>query len=306
MSRPRALVVLNPAARGGKAARLWPRVRREVERRFEATVVETDREGEWRAELGRALRSGVRVFVAAGGDGTVHAVAEALVSARGAVPLEELALGAVGLGSSNDFHKPLGSGGGDVPLRLDAVRAAPRDVGWVRWTDASGEERGTVLLVSASVGVVAEGNARFNARRARLAPAAIAIAASALGAIAAHRDVVFLLRHDGVTERAAVSSLSVLKTPWLSGSLRYDLPVAPADGLLRVALCEGMGRLRLLGTLASLLRGRFAGRKGTRSFSTASLELGAGEPFLLEVDGEVAVATGARFDLLEGRVRACA
>ncbi len=106
--------------------------------------------------------------------------------------------------------------------------------------------------------------------------------------------------------RSSLSSLSVLKTQWLSGSLRYDVPVAPDDGLLAVALCESMNRRQLLGTLAGLARGRFTGRPGTRTFRTAALELEADAPFLLEIDGEVGPARHATFDLFPERLLACA
>ncbi len=109
-----------------------------------------------------------------------------------------------------------------------------------------------------------------------------------------------------VEEEIELSSLSVLKTQWLSGSLRYDCPVAPDDGHFGVALCEAMGRRRLLGTLAGLARGRFTGRPGTRAFRTAALELVADAPFLLEVDGEVGSARRAAFDVFPERLLACA
>ncbi len=61
-----------------------------------------------------------------GGDGTVHALVEALALAPRRPPLDHLTLGAVGLGSSNDFHKPVGRRVGGVPVRLSPWRAAPR------------------------------------------------------------------------------------------------------------------------------------------------------------------------------------
>ena len=306
MSLPAALVLLNPAAARGADARVLALARREVAARFAAVEAELDAAGRWRAAVGSALAGGTRAFVAAGGDGTVHALLEALVERRGNVPLEQVALGVVALGSSNDFVKPFRPGDGPVALRLDAARATPRDVARVTTIGPSGEERTTLLAVSASAGVAAEGNALFEAGRRPGRGAAAAIAASALRAVARHRDFAARLRHDGEEEEVPLSSLSVLKSTWLSGALRYDLPVAPADGLLGVALCAGMGRLRLLSTLAGLLRGRFRGRPGTRSFLTPSLRVSADAPFLLEVDGEVSPVLEARFDLPAWRVRACA
>lgn len=306
MSRPAALVVRNPAAGRAGDVRALALVRRAVATRFDASEVELDADGRWREAVASALADGTRSFVAAGGDGTVHALLEALVDGRGDVPLEEVTLGVAALGSSNDFVKPLRPGDDPVPLRLDAARATPRDLVRVRTVDPSGTERTTLLAVSASAGVVAEGNALFSAGRRPGRGVAMAIAASALRAIVRHRDFTARLRHDGTEEEVPLSSLSILKSPWLSGSLRYDLPVAPDDGLLGVALCAGMGRLRLLSTLAGLLFGRFRNRPGTRSFLTPSLRVASDAPFLLEVDGEVSPVVEARFDLSAWRLRVCA
>jgi diacylglycerol kinase family enzyme len=306
MSRPPALVLLNPVARHGRAGRLWDRVRTEVERKFDTSVVPSDPGGTWKREIWASLRSGTRVFVAAGGDGTVHALAGAVAEARDGVPLGSIFLGAVGLGSSNDFHKPFGRLHSGIPLRLDLEKAAPRDLGRIRWVGPEGREQESVLVVSASAGVVAEGNALFSSSRLGRRLPSLAIAVAALRAIVRHRGLRVLVRHDGDEEEVELSSLSVLKTQWLSGSLRYDLPVAPDDGFFGVALCEAMGRRRLLGTLAGLARGRFAGRPGTRSFRTAALELEAATPFLLEIDGEVYPARRATFDLLPERLLLCA
>ncbi|HYN43633.1 MAG TPA: diacylglycerol kinase family protein, partial [Thermoanaerobaculia bacterium] len=244
--------------------------------------------------------------IAAGGDGTVHALLAALVEIHGAEPFEELTLGVAALGSSNDFVKPLRPGDSPVPLRLDTTHAAPRDLVRLRSVDASGRELTSLLAVSASAGVVAEGNALFNAVRRPRRWTGPAIACAALRATGRHRDFTVRLTHDGREEEVALSSLSVLKSPWLSGALRYDLPVAPDDGLLGVAVCAGMGRIRLLATLAGLLFGRFRNRPGTKAFLTTALRVSADTPFLLEVDGEVERVVEASFDLLAWRVRVCA
>jgi diacylglycerol kinase family enzyme len=280
-------------------------VSREVDTRLDARVVTLDRMGRWREAVDAALLSGVRSFVAAGGDGTVHALVERLVEGRGPLPLDALTLFAVGLGSSNDFHKPFRSVHSGIPLRVDRERAAPRDVGLVRFTDGAGRARRSVLVVSASAGVVAEGNALFERGRPGRRLTGLLIAGSALRAVARSRSFRARLRHDDVDEEIALSSLSVLKTAWLSGSLRYDLPVAADDGAFTVGLCEGMGRARLLTTLAGLACGRFRG-KGTRAFRTTSLGLSSEEPFLLEIDGEVTTARDVRFEILPERIRACA
>ena len=306
MIRPRALVVVNPAARHGRAEALWGRVRSEVDSRFEATVVVTDPAGRWKEAIPPALHSGVRVFVAAGGDGTVHALADGLIRLCDGIPLGDIRLAAVGLGSSNDFHKPFGLVRSGVPLRLDSDAARPRDLGRVRWVDADGQPRESVLVVSASAGVVAEGNDLFARSPLGRRHTGWAIVWAALRAIVRHRPFPLHVRQEGREEVIDLSSLSILKTPWLSGAFRYDIPVRPDDGRFGVGICEAMGRGRLLRTLASLAQGRFAGCAGTRCFLTPALEVSSDAPFLLEIDGEVVLPRRAAFDLRPEQVLACA
>lgn len=310
--RARALVIVNAGACGGRGERRFASVRAEVEARLDARYVRLDAAGCWRETLAGALGEGIRVFIAAGGDGTVGAVADALVAHHGAVPLGALVLGAIGLGSSNDFHKPSGGArASGVPLRIDVASAAPRDLGRVHYTDADGAEHARVFVVSASLGATARANALFNARGAFMRLASrwfldAAIVWTALRCLATHRGMDAELRlGDGAVEPVCLDNLSVLKTPHLSGGLTYDTPVAPDSGRFAVNLCEGMTRLRLGRTLAGLARGRFQGRPGTRSSSeaTVAVVLGGSQP--LELDGEIVWARSARFELLPERILTC-
>ena len=77
-----ALVVLNPAARQGTAARRFAQVRPALERAYALSVVETTADESWRVAVEEELIAGTRVFLAAGGDGTVHRLAGAVFRAQ--------------------------------------------------------------------------------------------------------------------------------------------------------------------------------------------------------------------------------
>lgn len=310
-SSVRALVVLNPAAHGGAAGRRFEAVRPIVESLFDARVVVGRPDAVWRSEVQAALDDGVRAFIAAGGDGTAHALLKTLIDAPRRPPLESLALGAVGLGSSNDLHKPVQRQADGVPLLLDIARAAPRDIVRCSYVDAAGAHDAYVLI-SASIGVIASANARFSedarcARRLRRLSTAAAIAWASARTVAAWRNIPARLRIDSdAPERVAVTSLSILKTEWLSGWLRFGHSVEPASGDFDVALAEGLGRIRLLIDVLALLRGRFDGRAGHRRSRARSLDVWLEDEVPLEVDGEVVRARHAHFDLLPERIRLCA
>jgi diacylglycerol kinase (ATP) len=304
-----AFVLFNPRAGGDRARQRWAAVQPALRDVCEPTVVELDASGMWRDRLAAALEAGTRFVIAAGGDGTVHALVNAIVRAPGRPTLDALRLGAVGLGSSNDFHKPVARRVAGVPLRL-GPGAAPRDVGLARVVTPEGARFSECFVVSASIGIVAEANAFFQDGdtlqgwlRARWTTGAILNAAR--HAIAAQRNVPALLRVAGRTWRTDVTSLGVAKTPYVSGGFRYDAVVDPADGRLLVSLCSGMSRPRAVGALMSLARGRFAGRRGRSLWSSRRAALVPDRPVTLELDGEVCVARRVSFGVLPERIGIC-
>lgn len=298
---PPALVVLNPAARGGTARSLWESIENRVRNFVAPRVIETA--GDWRGEIRSAILQGTRVFLAAGGDGTVNLVVNALIDLKGSVSLTEFKLGAIGLGSSNDFHKPYSD---SVPVKVDPTGGGRRDVVRVQHRAPDGTSHVRHFVVSASLGVTARANAFFNSGDAALrglkkrwTSAAILYAAGRT--IGRHRNS--LARVDG--RLVALSNLSLLKTPYLSGAFRFDLPIRPDDGRFAIALAEGMRRLDLLRLMADLGRGRFLGRPGRRHWSATSLKVEMPSPEPLEMDGEIVLIRKAEFEVLPEKIGVC-
>jgi diacylglycerol kinase family enzyme len=334
-------VFLNPRAAYGTGRERWARIEPELGRRLGAhTVDEVDPE-RLPTALEGAVGRGERRFVAAGGDGAVNL----LVNAAMALPeAEELTIGAVGLGSSNDFHKRNGVSDeiAGIPVRVDFEKAEPCDViaiefaaaerpstiGAVREiTDESdapevvsesaglekeaGSGRLRYAIVNASIGVTAEANARFNdptgaIRAARRISVDAAISMSVLTTLCTWRDLTCSLSLDGEEPlMASVTNLGVFKNPHFGGALRYDINVGGSDGRLGVALCEGLSRAEVVAMLRSLRRGRFAGRPKTRSWTPGTVAVAADRSFALEADGEVLRAKSARFSVAPARLRCC-
>ncbi len=306
-----ALVVLNPRAHGGRGTGRFDRVRPAIEARFDAAIVVVRPDQRWRTDVRAALDRGVRRFIAAGGDGTAHALVNALVEAPARPPLDEITLGAIGLGSSNDLHKPVRRTIEGIAVLLDDARAAPRDIVRCRYADGAAMHQASVL-VSASLGVTAEANARFSAgspaaQRLRRISTTAAIVAAAARTIATWRDLPARLHIDGCdVSPVALTALGVLKTEWLSGRLHFGRPVDPASGDFDVALVEGRSRLQLAGDILALVRGRFDGRPGHRRWRARAVDLWLDAPASLEMDGEVVRATEAHFTLHPERIRLCA
>ncbi len=302
-------IILNPFAAGGRAMKKWSALLEARPVIIEGSALEILGERDPIDEIVReALLRGERYFVAAGGDGTVNLLLESLMKAgcpAGA------ALGAIGLGSSNDFHKPYWKEDcvADVPLKIDFTRARPRDVGSLTY-GSPGSRR--YFLVNASVGVTAEANDLFNHpdrllafQKRHAAPSAIYYAA--LKTILSYRNrSVTIGSAGGETFQARLTNLGVVKSPHFSGDLSYGGAPSYDDGLLKLYLCEDLNTRELLRLLRAL--GGNNGHRsaaGMRTWSSREITVEADSPFAVEFDGEVIRTTDARFTVIPQSLKVC-
>ncbi|HET7875645.1 MAG TPA: diacylglycerol kinase family protein, partial [Methylomirabilota bacterium] len=128
-----ALVIVNPAAGGGRTARLWPRLRdtlHDLHFRFEHA--ETRVPGEATRLAADAARRGVPLIVAVGGDGTLNEVINGATSEDGR---PRAAVGALLTGRGRDACRNLGLPRSPLVAarRLIEGREVERDLGLARW-----------------------------------------------------------------------------------------------------------------------------------------------------------------------------
>jgi diacylglycerol kinase family enzyme len=265
-----------------------------------------------RLSIEDALLRGERQFVAVGGDGTVNLVMTDLVEAASPEVLAEVTIGAIGLGSSNDFHKPRRATLGGIPCRLDFADAIRHDVGRTVYVDTDGATGVQHWLLNASVGTTAVGNWLYNRATGivgllKRLSASLGMIGAALLAVIRHRCIPVVLEwEDGVREGVLLCNLGVVKNPHFTGVLTYDSPYEPASGDFFVHVLESASLWGTAVTLVRLARGRFAGRRTARTRRVRRLALESAVPFPVEGDGEIVLAQRVEFSLLPVTLAVCA
>ena len=222
---------------------------------------------------------------------------------------EDDSFGAVGLGSSNDFHKPVPPST-LVPTRINIASSRFRDVGKITyWQDGLPHTR--YFLSNASIGVTAMANHLFNTPGAVLktlkflsTPSAIMYAAAK--AIAQHRSIPAHL-HMPSGGRCAVhlSNLAILKNPHVGGNLRFPVDADYENGRFAVCLFHNMTRFDLLHALGQLRSGGISGRDTIVMWEAQSLSVSSAGTFAVEFDGEVVMTTNVRFEVLPRHLKVC-
>jgi YegS/Rv2252/BmrU family lipid kinase len=289
-----ALVIVNPAAGRGRAARKWP----EVERRLAASgirfdVAVTSKAGE--AEF-LAFNATHDVVVAAGGDGTVHEVVNGLMRSGG-----KAAFGVIPLGSGDDFEKLLSPR--EAVARLQAQITRQFDVGRI----VSGSET-RCFANGMDIGFGAHGAANV----ARV-PGVLTGFGAYLGALLLTMVRYPLLRVRLQLDEAPPFELvtamtAIMNGTTFGGSFQVCPDARPDDGLLDLLLVDAVGRLEILQLVPKILRGAQAGDARLRLTRARKVMIESSEPLLVEADGEIAFdqARSLRIEVLPGALKVLA
>ncbi len=246
-----AMLLANPAARGGTSLRLAERAAAALRARGVRTSLVAGGSAAESGELLRAgLAAGVDAVLVAGGDGTVRLALQHL--AGSAVPL-----GVLAGGTGNDFAAALGVHDLD-PEAAAAVVAAGRtrrmDLARVERADGTAEFFGTVL----ASGFDSRVNDRANAMRRPRGRSRYTIAL--LREFATLRGLPYLVELDLADgTHVQLSEPLVMATVGNTRSYGGGIPICPeadpADGLLDVTLVRPAGRMRLLRLLPRVYAG---------------------------------------------------
>lgn len=291
----RAVVILNPAAGRGAALR----ARREVELALrgagvEFRVAETRAPGDAVELAARAAEEGWPAVVAAGGDGTVHEVANGLLRAAGAGPT--LPLGIVPVGTGNDFAKLVGAPRAPEEAVRCLLSAAPRPV------DAG--RVGERFFVN-GVGIGLDARVAIEARRVRRLRGT-AVYLWALGRVLrSFRPPRMRVELDGVEVADRPLTLLTVANGGCHGGGFWICPAARVDdGELDVCLAEEMALAEVLGFLPRVMRGTHGGHRKVALRRARTVRVSSPDPLPVHVDGEILAeaAHDLEVEVLPGRL----
>lgn len=295
-----ALALVNPAASGGRAGQVFPKLLPALQARFsELEVAVTDTPDAARRVIGewREVHPGSPLLVA-GGDGTLH---EAVNCAVRTAPVQ---LGVIPLGSGNDFSRNAG-----IPLdprqavhRLSEARARPIDLG--RLGADAGLHGSRVFLNSCSLGLSVRANALARQSSGMLR-GRLRYAMAGLRAVSHARPQHYVIESGSrrVFEGMALN-LTVANGASFGGGMRISPGSSLDDASLELVIIRPMRRLRLLAALARLQRGAHLGLQELSVIQAREpVQITAAGPVAVETDGEELLTSGSlRIDVLPGAI----
>jgi len=303
-------ILLNDKSCGGNAASKWQTFVNNYDLK-DCTVIKTEdmNVGE---RIKYALSNRETDYAAAGGDGTVNFLLNKLMSLANASQIHYLRLGAIGLGSSNDFHKPYNESNliGNIPYKLEFNKSELRDVGELSFQH-NGKRVTRYFIINASIGITAEGNFLFNnpdriLKYLKRLNTNSAILYSALKTIFGYRDFEAEIRKDeGKPAKVNITNLNIIKNPHVSGDLCYGYPAVYNDGKMNIHLAHDLNKFEVIQLFRALQKGSIERIAKLESFPVKEIEVNAEKVFNLEYDGEVIQTSSVLFSIKKEWIRVC-
>jgi diacylglycerol kinase (ATP) len=295
-----AVIFVNPRSGGGLLHSRLRKVKALLSARsFPAEFVLTESREEMELHVHKAISTGSRVLLAMGGDGTLHALANATYG-------REIVLGVLPAGGGNDFAAQLGLPKDLIAAAEAIVSAKPRCVDVLHARTADGREQ--LYLGGGGLGLDADAARYAGGVYARL-PGRLRYIAAALRALREFKPLRVRAEFPGSnlpSRDEQVLVAAVLNTSNYGGGLRLAPDARIDDGLLAAVFVKNLSAPEVLAALPRLLaRGDLPASYADR-VSASRVRLTADRECHFHGDGEILGPAPVEVEVLPKALRVLA
>jgi diacylglycerol kinase (ATP) len=276
-----AVVYVNPAARGGRARSYLARIRKVFEAAsIPAEFVSIESTKDLESAAPAAMKSGKRLLLALGGDGTLQGLVNATHGA-------DVVVGVLPAGGGNDFAAGLQLPEDPVEAAEGILRGQPKCVDLARARTADGRVR--LYMGGGGLGIDAEA-ARHASGAFRRLPGRSRYIASGLRALWGYRPIgvrAEFPQRDLPPIEAKCLLAAVLNTPTYGAGIRLAPNARLDDGWLDAVLVEDLSVFRVLALLPRLLQSGELRTTQLKRFRVQAVRLTTDRPCMFHGDGEI-------------------
>jgi YegS/Rv2252/BmrU family lipid kinase len=293
----RTRVIVNPRAAGGRVQKHWAATEAMLRSHLgDVSFVQTRSATDAPVLARQALDDGMHTVLAVGGDGTLGAVASALVNT-------DAHFGILPAGTGGDFRRlfPFGATLESAAAALPTLRSVRTDVGRAEFIADDGTPGVSYFLNLSGCGVAGLVD-RYVNRSRRLLGGSVTFAIATLRAVSAYTPMrvrVVVDDHDfGVF---FTSTVIVANGQYAGGGMRFAPRAELDDGLLDVVILPQAGLVRAVRDLPKLYAGTHLDWNDVQWFRGRQVKLvpQSGDSFM-DIDGESPGSAPATFDVIPG------
>ena len=296
MPRPRARLILNPAAGRDEAGTLAETINARLRERYGALeIVMTVAAGDGELAARRAVEDGCEHLLVGGGDGTLNEVLNGVAAVRGG--LDRATLGVIPLGTGNDFAQALG-----IPTDLEPaldVLLQGRTV-----TVDAGRVNGRLFVNVSAGGFIAAVSEAVTPRMKSLAGQLAYLVGGAQALVEFDPVPLTLTAQPGnVRISSNIYAFAVCNSRLIGGGRLIAPHAVVDDGLLDLCLIGGMPTIEFVALLRRVSSGEHVDDERVHYFQISHASLDFESPIGLNTDGEVLEARRCDYDVMPRAVR---
>lgn len=293
--KERFLAIVNPAAGGGKSAKLaGEKLERLRNGGLHIDAITTTSRGHAVDLAADAYSQGYRKFIAVGGDGTAHELLNGLFGRAKAQ--ERIALGFLPLGTGNSFLRDFSEDGADASFQA-LLSGKTRSVDLVRLTHRSGEIFSLNIL---SLGFTADVGALTNRYFKPLGQLGYLLGVFIRVAQLRRRSFKLRCDDDADWDDRRALFLTFNNSKYTGGKMLIAPDADSTDGYIEFVRWGPIGRLGLLRTLPRLYDGTHAKHPLASRRAVRHVEFNLPMPVDVLIDGEIATLECKSIDILPG------
>ena len=301
--------IINPKSSSGKGIRYWWSVKSELDTRqisYAAYFTKEEGHATVLAEEICSNFSGVKNIIVLGGDGTLNEVI------NGITDFDQIILGYIPSGSSNDLARSLKIP--KDPLKaleniLKPTRFEYLDYGVISFSEAETKPRR--FCCSSGIGYDAEVCVEVQAsplkkRLNRFGAGKLIYLAIAMKQLFTLKPMDVTIQVDGIKKDTfqKVLLVSSMIHKYEGGGCMMAPAADPTDGKLSVCLVHGLGRIKSLFLLPTLLFGKHVIFKGIETFHCYDIKIMASRESAVHTDGETpAFSSYIHVSCVQGKIR---
>ena len=301
------LVIVNPAAGGGKASNDWELIHEllnsqnlhhDVEftsRRLHAMVIARSK-----------IEAGYNKIIVVGGDGTMNEVING-VFAQTRIPTDEVMLGMISIGTGNDWGKMF-----NIPSEYKAAietiknqKTFVQDAGLVSYIK-SNKVWNRYFINIAGMGFGAKVVLKANKLKDKGKSNPNLYMFNIFTSLVSYRSIKASIDIDGKSFKRKLFSMNVGIGKYNGGGMMQIPDAIVDDGLYSITLIKKMGKIRVIASMKKLYDGKINEHKKVESYTGKKITIDSDKQLQLETDGETLGHSPLEFEIIPRSVRVIA
>lgn len=292
------LLLVNPAAGGGRASKILPEVREFARKSgWQVEICVTESPDDLAAQAQKAAQAGRKRILVLGGDGTFQVLVNALMA------FPEVVLSVIPAGGGNDLAAALGLPADPLQAAALLLQGETCYLDAVRVRTSDGKER--LYTGGGGLGLDAEA-ARYASGVYRNMPGRLRYVLAAIRALFGFHAIRVSIRMEGSNAQsfdATALLVGVLNTPSYGAGLCLAPHAKTDDGKLDLVLLDDLRASEILTLLPALLSRGELRTKRVRRFRVERVSIETDRPCWFHGDGELMGTTPVEVSVVPRAVR---